>query len=153
MNKASGVRFLLLFLQYGLSTGNLFNSCCYAIINNKTHEFLVPSTIVDEGENDSPYVVASKSSGFASTWRLSQRQVNGESLVTFQNLQSKQFLFTGAHNLLYTGDVPNGASSYYLLPKGVPGGLISQRNAFGGYYEYVRSEKYPGYSHGFVKHG
>uniref|UniRef100_A0A182MM24 Uncharacterized protein n=1 Tax=Anopheles culicifacies TaxID=139723 RepID=A0A182MM24_9DIPT len=153
MSKASRLRLLCLFLQYGLSVGNLLHSCCYAIINNKTHEFLVPSDLVDQGENDSLYAVASKSSGFASTWRLSQRQVNGELLVAFQNLQSKQFLFTGAHNLLYTSDVPNGASSYYLLPKGVPGGLISQRNAYGGYYEYVRTEKYPGYSHGFVKLG
>lgn len=155
MHKASLYSLLVLCLtvHYGHPSGSLLNSCCYAIVNNKTHEFLVPSEIVDQGENDNRYVVASKSSGFASTWRLAQRQVNGETIVTFQNLQSKQFLFTGGYNLLYTGDVPHGVDSYYSLPKGVQSGLIGQRNTFGGYFEYVRAEKYPGYSHGFVKLG
>uniref|UniRef100_A0A182ISJ9 Uncharacterized protein n=1 Tax=Anopheles atroparvus TaxID=41427 RepID=A0A182ISJ9_ANOAO len=136
----------LLLVNYGLTWANLLlNGCCYAIVNNKTHEFLIPSDLVDQGEQDRPHVVASKSSGFASTWKLSQRQVNGEWIVTFQNLRTKQFLFTGSYNLLYTADVPNGASSYYLLPKGVNGGLISQKNLFTGYSEYVRTEKYPGY--------
>uniref|UniRef100_A0A182QMP8 Uncharacterized protein n=1 Tax=Anopheles farauti TaxID=69004 RepID=A0A182QMP8_9DIPT len=153
MNVASLTRLLLLLVQCRVSVGTLLTSCCYAIVNNKTHEFLVPSDCVDQGEQDSRYVVASQSSGFASTWKLSLRPVSGDQLVTFQNLRTKQFLFTGAHNLLYTADMPNSASSTYLLPKGVQGGLISQRNAFGGYTEYVRAEKYPGFGHAFVKQG